>query len=223
VTPAGQEPAGEAAAGGPTGGAVAERMVGEQTVGEGAAAEEKARQICLRLLTAAPRTRAQLAGALSRRGVPQPVADSVLARFTEAGLIDDATFARAWVESRHHSRGLARRALAAELTQRGVSPDETAAAVGELRPDQEVATARALVARTLAGTRGRPLPVRIRRLMSLLARRGYPRGLSYRLVREALEQEGLGPAVVEAAGVEGTAALDELLDEVADQQDDPDD
>jgi regulatory protein len=218
VTPAGQEPAGEAAVGGPTGGAVAERTVSEE-----AAAEEKARQICLRLLTAAPRTRAQLAGALSRRGVPQPVADSVLARFTEAGLIDDATFARSWVESRHHSRGLARRALAAELTQRGVSPDETAAAVGKLRPDQEVATARALVARTLAGTRGRPLPVRIRRLMGVLARRGYPRGLSYRLVREALEREGLGPAVAEAAGVAGTAGLDELLDELADQPDDPDD
>src|SRR5690348_2024532 len=46
-----------------------------------------AREICLRLLTMAPRTRAQLADALARRGVPDEVADEVLGRFTEIGLI----------------------------------------------------------------------------------------------------------------------------------------
>ncbi|HEY2306223.1 MAG TPA: regulatory protein RecX, partial [Streptosporangiaceae bacterium] len=73
--------------------------------------EEAARAICLRLLTAGPRTRAQLATALRKRRIPDEVAEAVLSRFTEVGLIDDAAFARAWVESRHHSRGLARRAL----------------------------------------------------------------------------------------------------------------
>ena len=161
-------------------------------------AEGLARQICLRMLTAAPRTRAQLAGALSRRGVPQEVADAVLGRFAEVGLIDDATFASAWVESRHYSRGLARRALAAELAQRGVSADDVQAAISQLEPDQEVATAGALVARRLAGTRGQPLQARTRRLMGVLARKGYSQALAYRVVREALEQEGIDPA---AAGI----------------------
>ncbi|HEY2549515.1 MAG TPA: RecX family transcriptional regulator, partial [Streptosporangiaceae bacterium] len=58
------------------------------------------------MLTSAPRTRAELAAALSRRGIPEEAAEEVLGRFTDAGLIDDATFASAWVESRHHSRGL---------------------------------------------------------------------------------------------------------------------
>jgi regulatory protein len=150
------------------------------------------------MLTAAPRTRAQLAGALSRRGVPQEVADAVLGRFAEVGLIDDATFASAWVESRHYSRGLARRALAAELAQRGVSADDVQAAISQLEPDQEVATAGALVARRLAGTRGQPLQARTRRLMGVLARKGYSQALAYRVVREALEQEGIDPA---AAGI----------------------
>jgi regulatory protein len=160
--------------------------------------EAVARQICLTMLTAAPRTRAQLKAALSRRGVPDEVADAVLGRFAEVKLIDDAMFASAWVESRHHGRGLSGRALAAELRQRGVAPGDIEAAVGELKPEQEIATARALVARRLAGTRGQPLQARIRRLMGVLARKGYPQALAYRVVREALEQEGIDPA---AAGL----------------------
>ena len=98
----------------------------------GADPEEAARQICLRLLATAPRTRAQLATALRRRRVPEEIAEAVLGRFAEVRLIDDAAFAQAWVESRHHGRGLARRALSAELRQRGVAAEEVRAAVGSL-------------------------------------------------------------------------------------------
>jgi len=128
--------------------------------------EAQARQICLRLLTLAPRTRAQLATALRRRGIPAEAAESVLARFTDVGLIDDAAFARAWVESRHYSRGLSRRSLSAELRRQGVETEEIREAVDTLDPEQEAATAR--------GT---------------LARKGYPPGLIFRLIKEVLEQE----------------------------------
>ncbi len=151
--------------------------------------ESVARQICLKMLTAAPRTRAQLATALARRGVPAEAAEAVLDRFAEVQLIDDGMFARAWVESRHHGRGLARRALAAELRQRGVETDDIKAAVSDLDPEQEYATARALIERRLPGTRGLARPARFRRLMGVLARKGYPEGLAYRVVREALEYE----------------------------------
>jgi regulatory protein len=153
------------------------------------AAEETARQICLELLSSNPRTRTQLAGALRKRGVPDEVADTILGRFAEVGLIDDGAFARAWVESRHHSRGLAGRMLAAELHQRGVGDEDVQAAVGTLGPDEEVQTARKLVAKRIAASRGRPLPARARQLVGLLARKGYPAGLAYRVVREALEQD----------------------------------
>jgi regulatory protein len=98
------------------------------------------------------------------------------------------------VESRHHGRGLSGRALAAELRHRGVAAADIETAVGKLGPEQEAATARALVARRLSGTRGQPLPARIRRLVGLLARKGYSQALAYRVVREALNQEGLDPA-----------------------------
>jgi len=152
--------------------------------------EAVARQICLRLLTSAPRTRAQLETALRRRGVPDEAAAAVLARFAEVRLIDDAMFARAWVDSRHHGRGLAGRALGAELRQRGVAQDDIQAALRELDPEQELATARELVARRLAATADMPVPARMRRLTGVLARKGYAAGLAYRVVREALETEG---------------------------------
>jgi regulatory protein len=158
-----------------------------------------ARAICLRLLTAAPRTRAQLATALEQRGVPAPAAEAVLSRFTEVGLINDAMFAAAWVESRHHSRGLSGRMLANELRQRGVAPEEIRAAMEDLSPEQEAVTARHLIDRRLPGTRRLEPAARVRRLVGLLARKGYPAGLAYRVVREALEQEGLDLA---AAGVD---------------------
>ena len=151
--------------------------------------ESVARLICLRLLTAAPRTRAQLADALQRRGVPDDAASAVLARFAEVGLIDDATFASAWVESRHHGRGLGRRALTAELGRRGVDRSDIEAAVAGLTPETERATAVALVQRKLAGTAGQPAQARVRRLVGLLARKGYPAGLAYQVVREALDAQ----------------------------------
>jgi regulatory protein len=154
--------------------------------------ESVARLICLQLLTAAPRTQAELATALRRRGVPEDAAQSVLARFAEVKLIDDAIFARAWVESRHHGRGLAGRALREELRRKGVGQEDIASALAELDPDQELTTARELIARRLPGTRGQPGPVRMRRLVGLLARKGYPAGLAYRVVREALEHETAG-------------------------------
>ena len=105
------------------------------------------------------------------------------------GLIDDAAFARAWVESRHHGRGLARKALAAELRQRGVADGEVRSAVSQLGPQDELAAAQRLVAKRVAASRGKPMPARARQLMGMLARKGYPAGLAAQVVREALEQD----------------------------------
>src|SRR5215472_7549741 len=172
--------------------------------------EAVARQICLRMLASAPRTRAQLATALQRRGVPEEAAEAVLGRFAEVKLIDDAMFANAWVESRHYGRGLSGRALALELRNQGVPPDDIKAAVDGLDPEQELATARGLVACRLAATRGEPTPTRVRRLIGVLARKGYSRALAYRLVREALEHEGVDLAT---AGLDLSDPGDEPSDD----------
>ncbi|GAB2615496.1 hypothetical protein GCM10027168_55000 [Streptomyces capparidis] len=159
--------------------------------------EEAARALALRLLTGTPRTRRQLADAMERAGIPGEAAERVLARFEEVGLIDDGAFANAWVESRHHGRGLARRALARELRTRGVDDTLVDEAVGRLDREQEEATARELVQRRLRATRGLDRDRRIRRLAGMLARKGYPEGVALRVVRRALEEEGEDPEVLE--------------------------
>jgi regulatory protein len=150
----------------------------------------RARDICLRLLTGNARTRKQLADALRKREIPDEVADEVLSRFEEVGLIDDAAFAAAWVESRHAGRGLARRALAQELRTRGVASTVVEEAVSQLDADDEASAARALVDRKLRSTTGLERQTRMRRLVGMLARRGYSEGLAFRVVREALDAEG---------------------------------
>ncbi|MGC4805472.1 regulatory protein RecX [Micromonospora sp. DT233] len=146
---------------------------------------EVAREICLRQLAVRPRTRAELAGALAKRGISEEVSAQVLDRYDEVGIIDDAAFARAWVASRHAGRGLARRALANELRQHGVDGEIASEALGELDEETEAETARALVERKLRTARGEPDAV-FRRLVGMLARKGYPPGVAIRAVKDAL-------------------------------------
>lgn len=144
-----------------------------------------AREICLRQLALRPRTRAELAAALAKRGISEEVSAGVLDRYDEVGIIDDAAFARAWVSSRHAGRGLARRALANELRRRGVDGEVATEALGELDEETEAETARVLVERKLRTARGEPDAV-FRRLVGMLARKGYPPGVAIRAVKDAL-------------------------------------
>lgn len=154
--------------------------------------ESVAREICLRLLAAAPRSRAELARALGRRRVPPAAAEAVLDRLTEVGLIDDAAFATAWVQSRHAGRGLGRRALAAELMARGVDRDVVGAAVAKVDPESERAAAEALVRRRLAATTGLDYQTRVRRLTNTLIRRGYAPQVALDVVRASLAAANAG-------------------------------
>ncbi len=154
--------------------------------------ESVARQILLRRLTGQPRSRAELEQTLARRQVPVEVATALLDRFEEVGLVDDEAFARAWVQSRSTGKGLARRALQAELRRKGIADETTRTVLAELDPDDEAATARKLVERKLRTLRGQPPEVQLRRLVGLLGRKGYPPGLAYRVARSSLGVQSEG-------------------------------
>lgn len=149
--------------------------------------ESVARGLCLRALTGAPKTRQQLADLLDRREVPEDAAATVLDRLVEVGLIDDEAFAQAWVTSRQSGRGLARRALKAELRAKGVDDDVAATAVEAVDDDDERQTARRLVERRLKSMQRLDRATATRRLMGMLARKGYGGGLAASVVRDALD------------------------------------
>ncbi|GAA4948517.1 regulatory protein RecX [Actinoplanes utahensis] len=173
---------------------------------------EVAREICLRQLAVRPRTRAELAKVLQRKEISEEVIAEVLDRYDEVGIIDDAAFARAWVSSRHHGRGLARRALANELRQRGVDAEVAGAALEAVDDEAEATAARALVDRKLRTATGSPDAV-FRRLVAMLARKGYPAGIAIRAVKDALAARD-----AEAAEFADAIDADALADEATDPQ-----
>jgi regulatory protein len=148
--------------------------------------ESVARTILLDALTGQARSRKELRDKLAKKDVPDDLAERLLDRFTEVGLVDDEAFARSWVESRQRSRGLARRALAQELRRKGVDDETARTALDDLDPDQEEQAARLLVRKKLRSMRGVDHATATRRLAGLLARKGYPAGLAFAVVRNEL-------------------------------------
>ena len=148
--------------------------------------EAVARKILLDQLTGQARSRKELSDKLASRNVPAEVATALLDRFEEVGLVDDEAFARAWIASRQPGKGLARRALAQELRRKGIDDEVAREALDEVDPADEEAAARILVRKKLR-TLGRvDDTAATRRLVGLLARKGYGSGMAFAVVREEL-------------------------------------
>lgn len=164
-----------------------------EAAGPEADPESVARTILLDQLTGRARSRKELADKLAQKNVPAEIATRLLDRFEEVGLVDDAAFARSWVEGRHTSRGLAPRAIAQELRRKGVDDEVAREALDELDADEQLETARALVRKKRRSLARFDEQTQTRRLVGLLARKGYPAGLAWQVVREELgsEPEGL--------------------------------
>ncbi|GAB2753315.1 regulatory protein RecX [Nocardioides pakistanensis] len=171
-------------------------------LGPDADSEEVARKILLDQLTGQARSRAELATKLAKRRVPEHVAQRLLDRFEEVGLIDDAAFARLWVESRGPGRGLGRRALAQELRRKGIDDETARAALDQVEPDDEEEAARALVRRKLRTLRNVDRATATRRLTGMLVRKGHGGDGVWRVVREELDANGLFDGSDEADAVD---------------------
>ena len=158
-----------------------------KALGPDADHEAVARKILLDQLTGQARSRSELATKLARKQVPTEIAERMLDRFEEVGLIDDADFARQWVQSRQRTRGLAPRVLALELRRKGIDDEIISEVLGELDPNDARAAAHRLVRKKLRSMASLDDTTRIRRLTSMLARKGYSPQLAFDVVREELE------------------------------------
>lgn len=163
----------------------------ERDLGPEADPESVARKILLDQLTGRARTRSELAKALRKRQVPAEIAERLLDRFEEVGLIDDSAFAQEWIAQRQATRGLATRALALELKRKGLDDEVARSALGEIDREAELDAAREQVRRKLRSMRGLDAERATRRLVGMLGRKGHSAGVAYRLVREELEAAGL--------------------------------
>lgn len=162
--------------------------------------QQTARNIVLRQLAAAPKSRHQLTKKLIEREIPDDVIEEVLDRFEAVDLIDDASYAQMWVRSRHRSKGLARRALRMELKQRGIKDHEAVTALEQVTDEDEWTKAHELVTKKLSRATvpsstdpdERKLRDRmVRRLVGMLSRKGYPPGLAFSVVTDAINTDDI--------------------------------
>ncbi|WP_026922999.1 regulatory protein RecX [Glycomyces arizonensis] len=149
---------------------------------------EAARQYCLRLLSGRPRTHSELGDAMRRKGFTEDVVADILERYSEVGLIDDALFARAWVDSRHRGRGLSKRALAGELRRKGVDAEYVEAAVEAVSDEDEREAALELARRRYRSLAGQEPEAVLRKLVGMLARKGYGAGVAIPVVKQVLAE-----------------------------------
>ncbi len=161
-----------------------------ESVGPDADAEAVARRILLDQLTGRARSRKELADKLASRQVPPELAATLLDRFEEVGLIDDEAFARLWIADRHRSKGLAPRALSQELRRKGIADEVVREALDEMEPGSEETAARALVRKKLRSMSRLDDATATRRLVGMLARKGYGSGLAFSVVRDEVEAAG---------------------------------
>ena len=153
--------------------------------------EEQARDLCLRLLTVRARTRAELEGQLTKRGYPEDVSGRVLDRLAQVGLIDDVDFAEQWVQSRRANAGKGKRALAAELRNKGVDNDVITTVLADIDVAAERRRAEELVRDKLRREKfvdDDDTKV-ARRLVGMLARRGYSQSMAFDVVKNELAGE----------------------------------
>jgi regulatory protein len=152
--------------------------------------EEQARDLCLRLLTVRARTRAELEGQLTKRGYPDDVSNRVLDRLAQVGLIDDADFAEQWVQSRRANAGKGKRALAAELRNKGVDNEVITTVLADIDAAAERRRAEQLVRDKLRREKFVDDDTKVaRRLVGMLARRGYSQSMAFDVVKNELAGE----------------------------------
>ncbi|HEX7322215.1 MAG TPA: recombination regulator RecX [Mycobacterium sp.] len=162
----------------------------EPSGSDGPRREEQAQALCLRLLTARARARAELAAQLSKRGYPSDISNTVLDRLAAVGLVDDADFAQQWVRSRRARAGKGKRVLAAELRTKGVEDDVISAALDGIDAGAERDRAEELVrSRLRRETLGEDDMRVSRRLAAMLIRRGYSQSVAREVVSAELAGE----------------------------------
>jgi regulatory protein len=152
-----------------------------------AADAEAAFRTALRSLEARSYARVDLARRLVRKGHPRTAVDAGLERAESLGLLDDAAFARGYVETRS-ARGRGPVRLARDLMAMGVERTVIDGAIAAHWPDgvEEATVPLALVQRRAAQLAGLPPVVRRRRLLAFLARRGYSGRTVNSVVSEAI-------------------------------------
>ena len=146
---------------------------------------ERAYERALNYLSYRPRSEGEVRRNLRRKDIEGPVIDAVIARLTQAGLLDDREFARYWVDNRARFNPRGRRGLQHELRQRGISRN----IIEDVLESYDVHEAARKVVEAGARRLSQEAPQDFRRkLQAYMARRGFSYGVIKPLVQEKIDE-----------------------------------
>jgi regulatory protein len=160
-------------------------------------------EAALRFLEPRPRSVVEVRSRLTRVGYRPDLVEGAIVRLTGIGILDDAAFARSWIESRDRARPRGERALRSELARKGIdhqTADETLDVREAEHPEADADAARRLLERHARALARIPDPrTRRQRAYALLARSGFDpdtaAGAAKRLpdavIRDDTEPDGL--------------------------------
>ena len=149
-------------------------------------AADAAKQVLLRRLSHAPRTRKELAKDLKDKDISDDVANVALDRFEEVGLINDQALASNYVSSQHERKGLGKNALRQQLRAKGISDDMALEAISQISDDQEFQAAFALACKKIRSLQRDDAKTQLRKIVGVLARKGYSSNLAFRVAKEVI-------------------------------------
>jgi regulatory protein len=130
----------------------------------------------LNMLAFRARSVRELRRRLLEKGEQPEIADAAIARLTELGLLDDASYARQFARAKVLGSGLSRRRLQQELFRKGVEREVADEAIADVMAEDEVdedAIIDRVARRKLRTLASLEPETRRRRLYAFLARRGY--------------------------------------------------
>jgi len=152
----------------------------------GQSGESEIMSVVMRRLNAAPRSRGELSKYLLGKDFDPTLIDRVLDRVSSMGYIDDVAYAQEWVRSRHRSRGLAPSVLERELMNKDVDLEVIQTALEQLTPDETHVRAYELAAKKYRSLMSVDHAVAVRRIATLLQRKGYPPSMCFQVAKETV-------------------------------------
>lgn len=152
----------------------------------------------LNLLARRPRSSQEVRTRLKQRGFAEPAVDEALTRLAGWNYIDDADFARYWVENREANRPRGKRLLEQELRHKGVDREVARTAIDAAEPDEFAAALELANAKMRSYSNLDPQVAR-RRLAGFLGRRGYGYDVIGPVLRRVFDEDE-GDEVVDEDG-----------------------
>ena len=147
--------------------------------------EQRARNVLLYQLARGAKSAHTLKQILERREIDAEIAEAMIERFIEVGLIDDIAYAETVVNSRQKFKGLAKSAIKRELNQKGVEATIVEQVTSEITVETEFEMAIELANKRIVRMANLEYSVRQRRLNGYLARKGYSSSIVMAAVKQA--------------------------------------